>query len=222
MTDVRDYYDSIADRYDAVYTDAASVAEDRFVAKRLSRYRPESVLDVGCGTGWVLDHVPEWRDAFYLGFDISQAMVTEANAKWGTLSHQNTGRRRFAVADGNSRWPVADESVDMVVSTFGSPSHLDPYLTLYETLRVLRKGGSAVLIPHALGVDKRPHYLDDVAYLGAVPWASEDVRYAAGSLCRSLRIAGFRRPGRPVWWPVAMGGRRAPDKFAFLLIEVEK
>lgn len=91
-------FDRVAAGFDQLYSDKACRAEDRALLRLLRpvvEWSGQSVLDLGCGTGWFLDHglSPE----FYLGTDISAAMVERANGK-----HTD---RLFVVADAASEWP---------------------------------------------------------------------------------------------------------------------
>lgn len=74
-------YDLIADIYDDLYRDPASLAEDARVIEHLQdrELLSGSVLDVGCGTGLLLDYVP--AIPHYVGIDPSAGMLAKARAK---------------------------------------------------------------------------------------------------------------------------------------------
>jgi SAM-dependent methyltransferase len=68
-------YDSVAACYDAHFDRPVDRWEDERLAAILRPYvQGKNVLDLGCGTGWLLDHL---TPAGYVGVDVSQAMLDE-------------------------------------------------------------------------------------------------------------------------------------------------
>ena len=118
----------------------------------LPRLRGHAVLEVGCGTGWLL------ADMLTAGYacqaiDASPQMVAAA---------QRTLRRRHLAHDGATvqvaraqQLPFADASFDMVVSTFPAPYIADP-ATQREIARVLRPGGRLIIVEGAHLLPKNP------------------------------------------------------------------
>ena len=134
----------------AVYDSAAHL--QREVGERLltllDRYRglPETILDLGCGTG---HFCPELQDLFpgahYLGVDLAAGMVEYARAR----SDERAG---WLVADAEAL-PLASESVDLVFSSLAVQWCYRPEHLFAELARVLRPGGLCVftsLGPHTL------------------------------------------------------------------------
>lgn len=66
-------YDLIASQYDDLFSDEASIQEDKEIIAMID-YKGGSVLDVGCGTGLFLDYVKVDVEN-YLGYDISVNML---------------------------------------------------------------------------------------------------------------------------------------------------
>lgn len=233
-------YDSVAEDYDARYADKASGAEDRRVAgelrRRLAEYADRehlsvvgakpAVLDVGCGTGWVLDHLGDGIGR-YTGLDASVGMLARLRAK-----HQGADARQH---DMNRRWPVGTGAFDYVISTFASPSYSNAAHLGSEAMRVLRSGGRIYLMPHGEGNRARQRYLPVEAYAGDVPW---DAEAAAAVLeragFRDVKVRGLRHPvaGPDDRWPAwvhdtwlryeAARWRSRPDDLCFLIIEAVK
>ncbi|MGE5683383.1 MAG: class I SAM-dependent methyltransferase [Bacillota bacterium] len=102
----------------------------------LSRKNKLRIVDFGCGSGEgyeLLTHIspierPTHRDSllvpeeieYYLGLDISQAMVGQAGAIYE--SHKNM---KFMLADLSKDYPFYSEApFDIYLSTYSSPSHL--------------------------------------------------------------------------------------------------
>lgn len=114
-----------------------------FWGSTLSPSQGETVLEVACGVGNIL--VPLARafpHASFVGIDISDQMVSLATQHARRL---RLGNIRFEVGD-MTRLQVGDGSVDhLIVSrSFGHYSDLDPVLS--ELARVVRPGGTALLI----------------------------------------------------------------------------
>jgi SAM-dependent methyltransferase len=109
-----------------------------------------SLLDVGCGDGYVLDYIGR-RDARLCGVDVSHDGIAKA-----------VGRKLDArVVDlEHDRLPFEDESFDVVVC-YDVLEHLfSPERVLAEIHRVLAPGGSAFLgVPNTLNIFNRLVFL---------------------------------------------------------------
>lgn len=112
---------------------------------RLARVQPgERVLDLGCGTGTLLETLMTLRpDASYVGVDPDPQVLAIASGK--------LGRRHPAVqllTGYGDHLPVADSAFDLVVSTltFHHLTDSAKRSTLTEVRRVLRPGGRFLLV----------------------------------------------------------------------------
>ena len=95
------------------------------------------VLDVGCGTGYLLQRLSD-RGARASGIDLSPEMVR--------IARRETGLSSIAVDDAVSLDTIDDSSFDRVVSNYvlmDVPNHDG---ALRNMARVLRPGGEAVLV----------------------------------------------------------------------------
>ena len=100
--------------------------------------RGERVLDVGCGTADVLSVLP---DVEYIGFDISEAYVARAQARWGSR-----GRFFAQHLDGETLRSLG--TFDVVLAT-GVLHHLTDHeaTTLFDLLApALTPGGRIVTV----------------------------------------------------------------------------
>lgn len=132
MTVRKSQYDVIADRYDDLFTDAASLSENAEVGEML-RPLSGSVLDVGCGTGLLTEIVSIEPDR-YMGVDPSDGMLKKFKEK-------HPGYRNLVCASYDGK--VVDcNQFDNIVSLFGSPS----YLSNMSLLRISKSNGHIFLM----------------------------------------------------------------------------
>lgn len=102
---------------------------------------PNRVLDVGCGTGYLLQVLARrYRDAEQLvGIDAAPAMITAA----GACSRDDRLTFVLGVAE---HIGCPDNTFDLIVSTTSFDHWTDQQAGLAECARVLRPGGHLVLV----------------------------------------------------------------------------
>jgi len=147
----RSFYDRFGARQDAqaFYEDAA--LEDLIAHAAFER--TEKMFEFGCGTGRLAltllrEHLPV--SATYLGVDLSQTMIDLASQRL----HPYGERANIIHTDGAIRFPLPDNSVDRVVSTyvFDLLSDSDIRLAFAEAARVLVPGGKVCLVSLTRGI----------------------------------------------------------------------
>ncbi|HUB07630.1 MAG TPA: methyltransferase domain-containing protein [Myxococcales bacterium] len=101
---------------------------------------PKVILDVGCGTGRLLERAAErWPAAQLVGIDASPQMVAQADDK-----HRGDPHFRIEVGDA-AALPLETSSVDLAFSTVSFHHWSDQRGGVSEVQRVLRPGGLFVL-----------------------------------------------------------------------------
>ena len=117
-----------------------------------SGFRPERILDVGCGTGRLLRTAAKrWPQAALTGVDPAEGMLAQAR--------RLTPEAQFCVSLVESL-ALPDESADLVFSTASFHHWQDQQQGLSQIARVLRPGGVLVLVDllMPLGIGKlHPH-----------------------------------------------------------------
>ncbi len=171
------------------------------------------VVEIGAGTGLNIAHYPEGVTELVL-IEPEPGMRKKLSRR--TRQHGCATRIVDASAEG---LPLADASVDTVVSTLALCTVDEPEGALREIARVLRPGGQLLFIEHVRASSRLLAGCQDKL---AEPWR----RFAGGCRCNRdtverLRACGFTVAAQNVVWrgmpaivrPLAMGrATRAADR----------
>jgi ubiquinone/menaquinone biosynthesis C-methylase UbiE len=147
---------------------------------------PDSILDIGCGTGRLLQAAGgEFPEAQLVGIDPAPGMIAAATSKLGA-----GGRSRCLVASA-SGLPLASQTVDLVFSTSSFHHWDDQGAGLREVRRVLRPHGAFVLADGYRS--KLPHLNVKRHRSSALEAHIDDPEriYSRRTLARMLEVAGF-------------------------------
>lgn len=123
-------YDEIAKKYDHLFADEASMAENREVGEMLPPLSG-SVLDVGCGTG-LLTEIAATNPSSYTGVDPSKEMLLQFSRKHPEYVNCLVNK------------PCEPDTVDLfrydnIIALFGSPSYLSDEAILSIAKTTARK-----------------------------------------------------------------------------------
>ncbi len=144
---VRRLADRAARHYDSAAWLPRQVARVLMEHLQPVRFQPARILDVGAGTGICSRLLAQhYRGARVISMDSSTAMLRVARGR----GPRWLSKRTVAVGDGASL-PLADNSIDLLVSSLMLPSCPAPDAVLLEFHRVLKPGG--LLMFSSLGPD---------------------------------------------------------------------
>ncbi len=97
-----------------------------------------AVLDVGCGTGAILQAILSAHPEVHaVGVDLSPEMLGVAGEKLGDAAEMHVGDAEHL--------PLPDDSIDLVVCVDSVHHYPDPRAALREMARVARPGGGLVI-----------------------------------------------------------------------------
>lgn len=124
----RDYYNGIADGYDALYAQEQLDKLDTAAAHLIKYFKPEKtteVLDVGCGTGVSSDYWVRRFGCDVLGVDPAEKLI----------GHNTSDLCEFIVGSAE-KLPFKDNSFELVVSFTAIQNFSDISRGIDEILRV--------------------------------------------------------------------------------------
>ena len=113
------------------------------IAEQIKEVPYKALLDVGCGTGLLIDILTKQKAARYCGVDLSDEMIRVAKSK------SITGAE-FLVGSAD-RLPYPDESFDIVTCSQSFHHYPYPEKAMQEAMRVLKSGGLYILSDTGIG-----------------------------------------------------------------------
>lgn len=135
---VKDLYDSMADTYDFIDTEAFYKTQYSIYQFYLDKYKKQlsgKVLDIGCGTGIQTEWLATNANIVY-GIDISPLLLEKAKQKCKNFNN-------VIIEEIDAiQLPYEDNKFDTVISFGESISHIKQFdLAFSESTRVLQKDG---------------------------------------------------------------------------------
>ncbi len=134
---------AVYDQRDTVYYSKEGKISCRDIAARIREIPYDSLLDVGCGTGFLIDLLTKQRPAWYMGVDLSGEMIRVAKGK------QIMGAE-FVVGSAD-KLPCRDQSFDIVTCSQSFHHYPYPEKAMAEAYRVLKPGGLYILSDTGIG-----------------------------------------------------------------------
>ncbi len=154
-----DPYAAVCDSYDlAIHVRESDIERSRRVYDALKIVPGTDILDIGCGTGTLVDF--RFRDidpARYVGIDPSRGMLGVFGDKHPEFCS------RLIRTPFEDYWPKPGQKFDLAVALFGTPSHIDePDLLCGKVQWLLNPSGTAVLMYN----ERKPEDMDFYRNLG--------------------------------------------------------
>ncbi len=206
---------TLAERFDAaVYNPFLLLGELRGMRRRRAGLLGTAhgrVLEVGAGTGLNLGHYPAGLDELVLT-EPEPGMAQRLRA-----AVRRSGRPATVVEAGAQELPVADASVDTVVSTMVLCTVPDPAAALREITRVLRPGGRLLFAEHVLSGQPRAaarqrRYADAWARLAMGCRCDRDLLPEIRAVLEPAQVTEVTWRGMPpLVHPMVIGAARRPD-----------
>ncbi len=131
------------DRRDTYYYSQNGKISCRDITGQIKDLPYGSLLDVGCGTGFLMELLTKQRPARYCGVDLSDEMIRVAKEK------QISGAE-FVVSAAD-KLPYPDETFDIVTCSQSFHHYPYPELAMREAKRVLKPGGLYILSDTGIG-----------------------------------------------------------------------
>ena len=131
------------DQRDTYYYSRNGKISCRDIAEQIREIPYESLLDVGCGTGFLIDILTKQKPARYCGVDLSDEMIRMAREK------QIEGAE-FTVSSAD-KLPYPNESFDIVTCSQSFHHYPYPEQAMREAKRVLKPGGLYILSDTGIG-----------------------------------------------------------------------
>ncbi len=133
-------FDRAAARYDEVAVLQREVGGRMLERMDLIRLQPDTILDIGAGTGWCSQALLQrYRKARLISADLAPAMLRIAAGR-GSVWERWRRRHAFVAAD-LEQLPFADASVDLLFSNLTLQWCPNPGQAFSEMRRVLKPGG---------------------------------------------------------------------------------
>ena len=140
------HFDNQAAKYDqrdTYYYSQNGKISCRDIAEQIRDVPYEALLDVGCGTGFLIDILAKRKSARYCGVDLSDEMLRVAKGK---------AIRGAAFTVGSAdRLPYPDGSFDIVACSQSFHHYPYPEKAMREARRVLKPGGLYILSDTGIG-----------------------------------------------------------------------
>lgn len=140
-------FDTISTEYDGLNRMISLGLDQKWranVVNRVAATKPQTILDVATGTGdLVIQMAEKTAAAKLIGLDISSGMLNVGKEK---VIAKKLGARIEMVLGDSEKMPLEDNSIDAVTVSYGVRNFEDLEQGLAEILRVLRPGGTLVIL----------------------------------------------------------------------------
>lgn len=132
----KEYFNKTADTYHSRHDGVFVKPMYKYLLKLVVDEKPEKILDLGCGTAYLLSEIKKQIDCDACGLDISKEMLKAAK--------NNLEDCQYKLGD-SENIPWDDDSFDLVLCSASFHHYPNPEKVLNEIRRVLKNNGILVL-----------------------------------------------------------------------------
>ncbi|GAA4239297.1 bifunctional demethylmenaquinone methyltransferase/2-methoxy-6-polyprenyl-1,4-benzoquinol methylase UbiE [Postechiella marina] len=153
---VTQMFDTISGDYDGlnrVISFGIDIKWRKKVVKIVKEKQPESILDIATGTGDLAINLAETNASKIVGLDISSGMLEIGKEK---INRKGLNSKIEMVLGDSENMPFNDNTFDAITVSFGIRNFETLENGLKEILRVLKPGGSFVILETSMP-DKAPY-----------------------------------------------------------------
>ncbi len=137
---IRQSFDRAAASYDEIAILQQEVGQRLLERLALIKLQPKRLIDIGAGTGAISQQLAQrYKHCEIIAFDLAPRMLKKARQRL-SLKARWFGKQRFLCGDAE-QLPLADNSVDMIVSNFAIQWCPDLDQTFREFQRILKPEG---------------------------------------------------------------------------------
>ena len=134
---------SIYDEKDTIYYSKYGKISCNYVSEYLKNIDYNKLLDIGSGTGYLINMLKDKEMAEFYGLDLSEEMIKIAKSK-------NIENAQFILGSAN-KLPFDDDAFDIVTCIQSFHHYSYPNEAMREAYRVLKKGGLYILSDTGVG-----------------------------------------------------------------------
>jgi len=127
-------FDYFEERTGATEHDEKRVRE--YIVSKFPR-NANSILDVGCGKGWVAkEFLPKGKKVFSLDISVTNPAI---------INKLHSSKNHYGITADSFHLPFDDQSVDCIIASEIIEHVIDPAGFVKELFRVVKKGGSLII-----------------------------------------------------------------------------
>ena len=134
---------SIYDEKDTIYYSKYGKISCNYVSEYLKNIDYNKLLDIGSGTGYLINMLKDKEMTEFYGLDLSEEMIKIAESK-------NIKNAQFILGSAN-KLPFDDDTFDIVTCIQSFHHYPYPNEAMREAYRVLKKGGLYILSDTGVG-----------------------------------------------------------------------
>ncbi len=134
---------SIYDEKDTIYYSKYGKISCNYVSEYLKNIDYNKLLDIGSGTGYLINMLKDKEMTEFYGLDLSEEMIKIAESK-------NIKNAQFILGSAN-KLPFDDDTFDVVTCIQSFHHYPYPNEAMREAYRVLKKGGLYILSDTGVG-----------------------------------------------------------------------